>query len=73
MNNNNYYLILFDLISGYFCSHPNCLKMYGFFQDEQRIYILLEYAAKGELYNLLTKAQRFSEAESANVSGPIES
>ena len=42
--------------------------MHGFFWDEKRIYLLLEYAAKGELYDLLTKAKRFSETEAANVS-----
>ena len=50
-----------------YCRHPNCLKMYGFFHDEKRIYLLLEYAAKGELYELLTKAKKFTEADAANV------
>ena len=49
-------------------SHPNCLKMYGYFWDEKRIYILLEYAAKGELYLILTAEQRFTERVAANVS-----
>lgn len=42
--------------------------MYGYFYDEKRIYLLLEYAAKGELYELLMKAKRFGEQEAANVS-----
>ncbi|XP_067935335.1 aurora kinase B-like [Watersipora subatra] len=46
--------------------HPNCLKMHGFFYDSDRIYLILEYVAKGELYDLLTKAKRFSESVAAN-------
>jgi len=42
--------------------------MYGYFYDDKRIYLLLEYAAKGELYNILTNCKRFSEKISANVS-----
>ena len=42
--------------------------MYGYFWDEKRIYILLEYAAKGELYLILTAEQRFTERVAANVS-----
>ena len=33
--------------------HPNILQMYGFFFDEKKIYIILEYAAGGELYSVL--------------------
>ena len=42
--------------------------MYGYFWDDKKIYLLLEYAAKGELYDHLTKAKRFSEKQSAEVS-----
>jgi aurora kinase, other len=41
--------------------HPNILRMYGFFYDEQRIYIILEYAAGGELFKKLNKKKRFDE------------
>lgn len=40
--------------------HKNILRMYGFFYDEKRIYIMLEYAPGGELYQHLTKRTRFS-------------
>lgn len=46
------------------CDHPNITKLYGFFWDTERIYLVLEYASGGELYKLLKKqvGQRFSES-----------
>lgn len=32
--------------------HPNILRMYGYFHDESRVYLILEYAPKGKA-NLL--------------------
>ncbi|CRK97821.1 CLUMA_CG011197, isoform A [Clunio marinus] len=45
--------------------HPNILRMYGFFHDEQRIYLILEYASGGTLFNALKKETRFDEKKSA--------
>lgn len=47
--------------------HPNVLKMYGYFHDDTKIYLMLEYAARGELYKMLCDAKRFSEKRSAKV------
>lgn len=41
--------------------HPNILRMYGYFHDEKRIYLILEYAEKGPLYRLLKEKGRFEE------------
>lgn len=30
--------------------HPNILRMYGFFHDESRVYLILEYAPKGNFF-----------------------
>lgn len=46
--------------------HPNILRMYGFFHDEKKVYLILEYAPQGELYNKLKKAGRFSNDVAAN-------
>ena len=40
--------------------HKNILKMYGFFYDAKKIYIMLEYAPKGQLYKIIQKSGRFS-------------
>lgn len=43
----------------------NILRMYGYFWDEKRIYIILEFAPGGELYKVLTNKGRFSETTTA--------
>ena len=50
-----------------FCDsrHPNILRLYGYFYDTRKVYLILEYAAKGELYNELHRVGRFSEKRSA--------
>jgi len=45
--------------------HPNILSLYQWFHDDTRIYLVLEFAAKGELYKELTKNGRFDEVRSA--------
>lgn len=48
--------------------HPNILKMHAYFFDEERIYIVLEYAPRGELYKQLTKLVKFDEPKASIVS-----
>jgi len=45
--------------------HKNILRMYGYFFDDKRIFIMLEYAPGGELYKHLTQRKRFSEHTTA--------
>jgi len=33
--------------------HPNIVRMFGYFHDDTRVYLILEYASNGELYKLL--------------------
>lgn len=53
--------------------HPNILRMYGYFHDEQRVYLILEYAPNGACYKELLKAEnhRFSEEKTANYIAQI--
>ncbi|KAA8525217.1 hypothetical protein F0562_006919 [Nyssa sinensis] len=44
---------------------PNILRLYGYFYDQKRVYLILEYAAKGELYKELQKCKYFSERRAA--------
>jgi serine/threonine protein kinase len=37
--------------------HPNILRMFGYFHDDERIYMILEIAPGGELYKLLTRVR----------------
>eukprot|EP01036_Dinobryon_divergens_P026601 gene26601-35273_t len=43
----------------------NILRMFGYFWDENRIYIILEFAPGGELYKQLTNRGHFSEGLTA--------
>jgi aurora kinase len=46
-------------------AHPNILRLFGHFHDSKRIFLILEFAAKGELYKHLRKEQRFPEWKAA--------
>ncbi|XP_031157965.1 aurora kinase A [Sander lucioperca] len=45
--------------------HPNILRLYGYFHDASRVYLILEFAPKGELYSELQRCGCFDEARSA--------
>ncbi|KAL2014962.1 hypothetical protein VTK56DRAFT_6655 [Thermocarpiscus australiensis] len=45
--------------------HPNILKLYGHFHDSKRIFLILEFAGKGELYKHLRRENRFPEWKAA--------
>ncbi|RHN69498.1 putative protein kinase Aur family [Medicago truncatula] len=45
--------------------HPNILRLYGWFHDSERVYLILEYAHNGELYMLLRERCHFSEKQAA--------
>ncbi|KIK71253.1 hypothetical protein GYMLUDRAFT_148609, partial [Collybiopsis luxurians FD-317 M1] len=46
--------------------HPNVLRLYGYFHDSQRVFLMLEFAGQGELYRQLVKQGSFSARRSAN-------
>uniref|UniRef100_A0A7E4VYG5 Aurora kinase n=1 Tax=Panagrellus redivivus TaxID=6233 RepID=A0A7E4VYG5_PANRE len=46
-------------------SHPNILRLYNYFCDDKKVYLLLEYALGGELYKMLQQKRRFSERRTA--------
>ncbi|EAR92311.2 Serine/Threonine kinase domain protein (macronuclear) [Tetrahymena thermophila SB210] len=41
--------------------HPNILAIYGFFHDQNHIYLILEYAEQGDLYTLTRSFKRIPE------------
>lgn len=45
--------------------HRSILRLYGYFYDSKRVYLIIEYAPQGELYKKLVRAGRFSEKQSA--------
>ncbi|PNS18734.1 hypothetical protein CAC42_5273 [Sphaceloma murrayae] len=46
-------------------AHPNILRLFGHFHDSKRIFLILEFAGKGELYKHLRKEQKFPEWKAA--------
>lgn len=54
--------------------HPNILRLYGFFYDPVRIYLILEYAKGGELYKKLKEnGGTFDEARAARYTYALAS
>lgn len=45
--------------------HPNILRLYGYFYDDSRVYMILEYASKGELYHALKNVGKFDDVQAA--------
>ncbi|XP_059834723.1 aurora kinase A isoform X1 [Hypanus sabinus] len=45
--------------------HPNILRLFGYFHDASRVYLILEYAPRGELYKELQKCGKFDDKRSA--------
>ncbi|KAG2723332.1 hypothetical protein I3760_02G165700 [Carya illinoinensis] len=45
--------------------HQNILRLYGWFHDAERIFLILEYAHGGELYGKLRKSGHLSENQAA--------
>lgn len=50
--------------------HPHILRLHGYFHDTGRIFLMLEFAAKGEMYKYMNKVpnRRFPEKQAALVS-----
>jgi len=51
--------------------HKNILKIYGFFHDKTKVYLMLEYAAGGEVYEQLQLEGKFSEEKTARYISAI--
>jgi len=53
-------------MQGLTCRHPNILRLYGHFHDATRVFLILEFAGQGELYKLLRKKGKFSDARASS-------
>ncbi|WFD30686.1 non-specific serine/threonine protein kinase [Malassezia sp. CBS 17886] len=53
--------------------HPNVLRMFGYFHDPGRIFMMLEFAGRGELFKILSKLpdRRFDEPTAARYIAQI--
>ncbi|XP_036782316.1 aurora kinase C isoform X2 [Manis pentadactyla] len=48
-------------------AHPNILCLYNYFHDARRVYLILEYAPRGELYKELQKSHTLDEQRAATI------
>ncbi|GEQ66440.1 hypothetical protein JCM33374_g103 [Metschnikowia sp. JCM 33374] len=46
--------------------HPYISRLYNFFHDDDNVYLILEYAVHGELYQLLKMYRRFDDVTASN-------
>ncbi|XP_066869656.1 aurora kinase A isoform X3 [Kogia breviceps] len=51
--------------------HPNILRLYGYFHDATRVYLILEYAPLGAVYRELQKLSKFDEQRTATENHPL--
>lgn len=47
--------------------HPNILKLYEFFQDQKRYFLVTELCNGGELFDKIAEEQQFSEIDAAKI------
>ncbi|XP_026212918.1 aurora kinase B [Anabas testudineus] len=45
--------------------HPNILRFYNYFHDRKRVFLVLEYAPRGEMYKELQRCGRFDDQRTA--------
>ncbi|XP_076012775.1 aurora kinase B-like [Genypterus blacodes] len=45
--------------------HPNILRFYNYFHDHTRVFLVLEYAPRGEMYKELQRCGRFDDQRTA--------
>lgn len=45
--------------------HPNILQFYNYFYDSKRVFLILEYAPRGEMYKELQRCGRFDDQRTA--------
>ncbi|KAM4622250.1 LOW QUALITY PROTEIN: aurora kinase A-A-like [Discoglossus pictus] len=41
--------------------HPNIMRLYGYFQDASRVYLVLDFAPRGDLYKELQRCTKFDD------------
>jgi len=50
-----------------FLDHPNIIKLYEFYEDEKRFFLVSELCTGGELYDELGKRDHYNEIETAEI------
>lgn len=56
-----------EIQSGILKGHPHILQLYTYFWDESRVFLVLEYAPKGDLYTVLERTGRFADGAASRI------
>ena len=56
-----------ELAIQFYLAHRNIAPLYGYFSDEENVYLLIEYCTGGQLLQLLRKAHRMEEADCSPI------
>ncbi|XP_031472782.1 spindle assembly checkpoint kinase [Nymphaea colorata] len=54
-----------------FLDHPNIIKVYGYFSDEEHFYIILELGCDGQLFDIISGGQTLSEETTSFIIGNL--
>ena len=49
----------------YKLNHPHVMKLINHFEDDEKFYLIMPYASKGQLYSLLRRQVRFDQRTAA--------
>jgi len=63
--NKVFYQLRREIEIQYHLRHNNILRLYGYFYDDDRVYLILEMATKGSVFTQLKQEGKFSESVSA--------
>ena len=47
--------------------HPNIIQLYEIIETHQKIYLIMEYASNGELFDFIVKNKKFTEADACKL------
>ena len=56
-----------ELSIQFYLSHRNVSPLYGYFEDEENVYLLVEFATGGQLLQTLRKAHRMEEQDCSPI------
>lgn len=54
-----------------FLDHPNIIKVYGYFHDEENVYIVLQLGCDGQLFDVISNGSTLSEQTTSFIVGNL--